>query len=258
MIPKSEIELVSNIVGLPNGNVLANGDSMATGPASAEMLISLKEGHNPTAKYVEELRKKLPVSFPDTDFFFQPADIVTQILNFGLSAPIDIQVIGRSPENFKIAQDLAQQFKGVPGAKDVFLRQVIDAPNISVTVDRDRASAIGLTQRDVANNMLITLTGSGQTAPNYWLDPKSGVNYPIVTQARQYKVSNLDDLANIPISANTAGTSAAQLRDIATIGRDKTVQNISHYDVQPVFDVFVNIQGRDLCGVAKDIQRRHT
>src|SRR5262249_9134907 len=142
----------------------------------------------------------LPERFPDSQFFFQPADIVTQILNFGLSAPIDVQVIGRSPQNYQIVQDLARDFRGIPGAADVFLRQVVDAPTIEVNVNRDRASGIGLTQRDVANNVLITLSGSGQTAPNYWLDPKNGVNYPIVTQAPQNRISSMDDLANIPVT----------------------------------------------------------
>ncbi len=255
VIPRDEIELVSNIVGLPNGGVLANGDSMAIGPTTAEMLISLNERkHGPTAKYVAELRRRLPGLFPDTHFFFQPADIVTQILNFGLSAPIDVQVVGRNPTNFGIARELERQFKAIPGAADVFLRQVVDAPSINVTVDRDRASGIGLTQRDVANNVLITLSGSGQTAPNYWLDPRNGVNYPIVTQAPQYNVNSIGDLANIPVSNPTRGGSSPLLSNIATVGRNTTVQNISHYDVQPVFDVFVNVQDRDLGGVAHDIQ----
>ena len=139
------------------------------------MLISLNEKkHGPTAKYIAELRRRLPERFPDTEFFFQPADIVTQILNFGLSAPIDVQVVGRSPQNYAITQDLAKKIKAIPGAADVFIRQVVDAPSIDVTVDRDRASGLGLTQSQVANNVLITLSGSGQTAPNYWLDPKNG------------------------------------------------------------------------------------
>jgi multidrug efflux pump subunit AcrB len=255
VIPPNEIDLVSNIVGLPNGGVLANGDSMATGPASSEMLISLKEHkHGPTPKYIAELRRRLPERFPDMSFFFQPADIVTQILNFGLSAPIDVQVVGRSPENYKIAQDLQHKFNLIPGAADVFLRQVVDAPSIDVTVDRDRASDIGLTQRDVANNVLITLSGSGQTAPNYWLDPKNGVNYAIVTQAPQYRIDSISDLAGIPVTNPTRGGMSPQLSNIATVGRDTTVMNISHYDVQPVYDVFVNVQRRDLGGVAHDIQ----
>ena len=255
VIPRNEIELVSNIVGLPNGGVLANGDSMATGPATSEMLISLKEHkHGPTAKYIAELRRRLPERFPDTQFFFQPADIVTQILNFGLSAPIDVQVVGRSPENYKITQDLAHKFNVIPGAADVFLRQVVDAPSIDVTVDRDRASDIGLTQRDVANNVLITLSGSGQTAPNYWLDPKNGVNYPIVTQAPQYRIDSIGDLAGIPVTNAPRGGVTPLLSNIATVSRDTTVMNISHYDVQPVYDIFVNVQRRDLGGVAHDIQ----
>ena len=255
VIPRDEVQLVSNIVGLPNGGVLANGDSMAIGPSTAEMLIALDEHkHGPTAKYIAELRRRLPERFPDTQFFFQPADIVTQILNFGLSAPIDVQVVGRSPMNYRIAQDLAQKFKGIPGAADVFLRQVVDAPSIKVDVDRDRASGLGLTQSQVANNVLITLSGSGQTAPNYWLDPKNGVNYAIVTQAPQYRVSSLDALANIPVTDPTRGGAALLLNNLATVGRGTTVQNISHYDVQPVFDIFVNVQNRDLGGVASDIQ----
>ena len=256
VIPSNEIELISNIVGLPNGANLANGDSMSIGVSSAEMLVSLHEGkHGPTNTYVAELRKRLPKDFPDMSFFFQPADIVTQILNFGIAAPIDIQVVGRDPKNYRIAQDLVRQIEKVPGAADVFLRQVVDAPSISVDVDRDLAIGQNLTQRDVAGNVLISLSGSGQTAPNYWLDPKNGVQYGIVTQSPQYDMSSIADVLNIPIANAIGGATPTLLGSVAKVRRTSTVQNVNHYDVQPVFDVFVNVQHRDLGGVARDIQK---
>ena len=252
-IPPNELSSTVADIGLPSPVNLAFGDNATIGSADGEILVSLKEGHKPTDGYVTELRKKLNQQFPDCGFFFQPADIVSQILNFGLPAPIDIQVVGRSPLNFALAQKIAEDVKKVPGAADVHVHQVIDAPAFMVNVDRDRAQELGLAQRDVANSVLMSLSSSGQTAPNYWLDPKNGVNYIVAVQTPQYNLRNLHDLGNTPI--NPAGTTPQTLDNVATTNRMVSPQVISHYNVQPTFDVYVNVAGRDLGGVTADVQK---
>ena len=253
-VPKKEIGMVLDNIGIPTGGVnLAFSDSVTIGPADGEILVSLKEGeHRPTPEYVRELRTKLKAKFPGTTFFFQPSDIVTQILNFGLPAPIDLQVTGRDPKNYEVVKEIADKVRGVQGAVDVHVHQVVDTPEIRVNVDRTRAQEIGLTQRDVANSLLLSLSGSGQAAPNYWLDPKNGVSYSVAVQTPQYNLSSVADLNNTPVVAN--GTTQL-LSNLSTTGRGKTPQVISHYNVQPVFDVYANVQGRDLGGVARDINK---
>ena len=251
VIPAKDLGLVLQNVGLPSAVNLAFTDSATIGSADGEILLSLKEGHAPTEAYIDELRKKLHKNHPTYTFFFQPADIVSQILNFGLPAPIDIQIVGRSPMNYGIAKKLEEQIKKVPGAVDVHIHQVLDSPAINVAVDRDRAQTIGLTQRDVASSMLISLTGSGQTAPNYWLDPKNGVNYTVAVQTPQYKVNSMSAMRNTPI--NAPGGTSQILDNVATSSRGITTQNINHYNVQPVYDIYVNVSGRDLGGVTKDV-----
>jgi len=251
-IPPKDLDLVLENVGLPSAVNLAFTDSATIGAADGEILLSLKEGHAPTAGYVDALRKRLHEKYPDFTFFFQPADIVSQILNFGLPAPIDVQVVGRSPKNYAIAKQLAEQIRKVPGAVDVNIHQVLDSPAIRVAVDRDRAQSIGLTQRDIASSMLITLTGSGQTAPNYWLDPKNGVNYSVAVQTPQYRVNSFDALKNTPI--NAPGSDGQILDNVSTSTRGLSPQNINHYNVQPTYDIYANVSGRDLGGVTKDIE----
>jgi multidrug efflux pump subunit AcrB len=178
---------------------------------------------------------------------------VSQILNVGLPSPIDVQIVGRSPLNYSIAKQVAADVKDIPGAVDVNIHQVLDTPAINVNVDRDRAQELGLTQRDVANNMLLSLSGSGQTAPNYWLDPKNGVNYFVATQTPQHDVDSLEALSNTPI--NAVGAPGQLLQNVAVMSRGLSPQNITHYNVQPTFDVYVNISGRDLGGVTSDVQK---
>ena len=171
--------IVDNI-GVPNAINLALSDSVTVGSADGEILVALNPTHRPTAEYLKALREQLPRRFPDLEFFTQPADIVSQILNFGLPAPIDIQVTGplaESDKNFQVAQQIAKELKGVPGAADVHVQQILDAPRIMVDSDRALAQQIGLTQRDVANSLLISLTGSGTTTTNFWLNPNNGVSY---------------------------------------------------------------------------------
>ncbi len=252
IIPPKDLDLVLENIGLPSSINLAFTDSATIGSADGEILLSLKEGHAPTQGYVDALRRELREKYPDYTFFFQPADIVSQILNFGLPAPIDVQVVGRSPKNYAVAQKMADEIRKVPGAVDVNIHQVLDTPSINVAVDRDRAETIGLTQRDVASSMLITLTGSGQTAPNYWLDPKNGVNYPVAVQAPQYRVDSFDALRNTPI--NAPGSPGQILDNVSTSARGIDAQNINHYNVQPTYDIYSNVSGRDLGGVTRDIE----
>lgn len=255
VIPPSELELTLDNIGLPVGGVnLAFSDSSTIGSSDGEILVALKEHHKPTAEYVRQLRERLRKEFPQLVFFFQPSDIVGQILNFGLPAPIDVQVAGRNPLNYEIAQKIAKEVQLVPGAVDVHVHQVLDTPEIRVDVDRDRASDIGLTQRDVANNLLISLTGSGQAQPNYWLDPKNGVNYLVATQTPQYNISSTGALENTPIAANS-GQENTLLSNVSTVRRGIAPQVINHYNIQPVYDVYANVQGRDLGGVARDVSK---
>jgi len=252
-IPAREMGTILDNVGLPSAVNLAFGDSASIGPSDGEILVSLKEGHAPTQEYVEGLRKSLHQQFPELTFFFQPSDIVSQILNFGLPAPVDIQLVGRDKGNYAVTQKMANEIRKVRGAVDVHIHQVVDAPAIDVDVDRVRANDLGLTQRDVANNLLISLSSSGQGSPNYWLDPKNGVSYSVAVQTPQYKLSTMSDLTGTPIV--TAGRDPQELSNMATVHRGRTVQVINHYNVQPVYDIYANVQGRDLGGVSADIYK---
>lgn len=255
VVPAKELELTLNNIGLPSGGVnLAFSDSATIGAADGEILVSLKEGeHGSTPEYVKQLRKRLHERFPDMVFFFQPADIVSQILNFGLPAPIDIQVVGRDKGNYSITEEIARRVKLVPGAADVHIHQVLTTPEIRFQVDRTLAQDVGLSQRDVANNLLISLASSGQGSPSYWLDPKNGVSYLVAVQTPQYFMSSVENIENTVIPGSDG--SPQLLRNLATVSRGRNAQVISHYNVQPVFDVYANVQGRDLGGVARDIDK---
>src|SRR5712664_978071 len=212
VIPAAEVNGIIDNIGVPNSINLALSDSVTVGTADGEILVALNTPHHPTAGYLKTLREELPRRFPELEFFTQPADIVSQILNFGLPAPIDIQVTGplaESDANFRIAQQLATELRGVPGAVDVHVQQILDAPRIMVDADRALAQQVGLTQRDVADSLLISLTGSGATTTNFWLNYKNGVTYQVVTQTQQYKVSSLDELHRTPVAI--AGQSSPQL-----------------------------------------------
>ncbi|MEH2202881.1 MAG: efflux RND transporter permease subunit [Nostoc sp.] len=258
VIPEEELEIILDNIGLPVGGVnLAFSDTATIGPGDGEILVGLKEGkHHSTWQYVRQLRQKLTAQFPELTFFFQPADIVTQILNFGLPAPIDIQVIGPAKnrrDNYKIAKQIKTQIAQITGAVDVHLHQVVDAPDLRINVDRSQAQRSGLTQRDVANNLLTSLSSSGQTSPNFWLDPIKGVSYLIAVQVPQYKLNSLEKIQNTPV-AN--GSSSSQLlSNLAVVKRGKAAAVINHYNVQPVFNIYANVQGRDLGGVASDIYK---
>lgn len=254
-IPASQLDLFLDNIGLPVGGVnVAYNTTGAIGPADGEILVQLKENHSPTNDYVEKLRTILAKKYPNTTFFFQPADITTQILNFGLPAPIDIQIVGNSVSNFKIAEDVARKVRLVPGAADVHVHQVVDYPELHVHVNYDKAAMLGMSMQDVANNLLVSLSSSGQVMPNYWVSPKNGVSYLVAVQTPQYDMDSLEQLGRLPLP-NTQGLAGQQLSNIAYVSRRTTTAVINHYNVQPTFDVYANVQGRDLGGVASDIQK---
>jgi multidrug efflux pump subunit AcrB len=257
VVPPAELEILLDSIGLPAGGVnLAFSDSSNVGPADGEILISLTEARTRTAQeYASILRDELPRRFPDLEFFFQPADIVSQILNFGQSAPIDVQVTGPNRvENLRIARELVDRLSRVPGATDVHLQQVPVAPQLDVVVDRTRALQIGLTQRDVASSMLTSLSGTAQASPNYWLNPRNGVNYSITVQTPISRFEDMDDLAATPLPGSLQGLSP-QLQSVAEIERGETPVAISHYNVQPVLNVLVSSADADLGSVGGEVER---
>ena len=255
-IPPAELDLILDNIGLPAVGInLAYSDSTTISLADGEILVALKGRHRPTPEYVKLLRRELPREFPQLTFFFQPADIVNQILNFGLPAPIDIQIVGRDQKaNYEIARQIEQRVAQIPGAADVHLHQVVNAPELRVNVDRTRAEQIGLTQRDVAGTLLTSLSSSSQTAPNYWLNPENGVSYFVAVQTPQYKVDSIADIEGTPITGSRVATPQL-LSNLATIERATGLSVVNHYNVQPTLDVYANVQGRDLGGVAREIDR---
>ena len=257
-IPSEELDTVLDNIGLPNGSVnLGFGDVNTSSSSDGDMLISLKPEHKPTEEYARRLRDALRAKFPDVTFYFLAANITNQILNFGIPASIDVQVMGRNAEaNWAISQRLMKNIAGVPGAVDVRMRQEIDAPAVGVFVDRTRAGLAGLTQRDVASSLLISLSSSGQVAPNQWLNPVNGVNYQVNVQTPQYRVDSLDDLRRTPITAlSGAGASPQLLENLVDIKRMSAPVVINHFNVQPVYDVYSSVDRRDLGGVATDIEK---
>jgi multidrug efflux pump subunit AcrB len=255
VIPAAELDVINDNIGLPNGINLALSDSVTVGPSDGEILVALKQNHHPTADYLQRLRAELPRQFPDLEFFTQPADMVSQILNFGLPAPIDVQVsgpIGESDKNFQVAQQMSHDMSGIPGAVDVHVQQVSGAPRIAIDTDRIMAQQTGLTELDMANSLSVSLAGSGTASTNFWLNYKNGVSYQVVTQTQQHRVSSMDDLQRTPISSG--GQRAPQLLgNLATFTRTTTPLSLNHYNVQPVFDVFANVQGTDLGTVARGV-----
>ena len=255
VIPPNEIDNVLDNIGLPvSGINLAFSDNATIGESDGEILVSLQPKHRPTADYVRILREKLHRDFPDMDFYFSAPDIVSQILNFGIPAPIDIQVTGRDPKDYDLANDIKARVTQIPGAADVHVHQVVHGPDLRVNVDRTRAEQIGLTQNDVARTMLVSLSSSGQNAPNYWLNFQNGVNYQVAVQTPQYKIDTLQDLRNTPVVAPNLPRPEL-LGNLATIERRESPIIVNHYNVQPVFDVLANVQGRDLGGVADQINK---
>jgi multidrug efflux pump subunit AcrB len=254
-IPANEIESVIDNIGLPNSALnYTYSTSAPVGPEDADIMISLNEKHRPTQDYIHDLRLKLNQSFPGVLFYFPPADIVSQILNFGLPAPIDVQIQGRDLEaNHQFAESLMAQLSNVTGIADLRIQQPFDQPKLHIDVDRTKALQTGSTQKDVAGNLLVSLSGSFQTTPSFWLDPKSEVSYSVATQAPQYDFESLQDLENIPVNGGT-GAPWQMLGNLGTITRGSGMAIVSHYDAQPLIDIFGSTQGRDLGGVSRDVQ----
>jgi CzcA family heavy metal efflux pump len=254
VIPRSELAGIIDDLGLPYSSInLSYSTSAPVGTADGDIQVELAKKHRPAAEYVRELRLKLAHDFPGVTFYSIPADIVTQILDFGLPAPIDIQVVGRNlSANRLIADKLLQQLKFVPGTADLRIQQVFDQPKLHIDVDRTKAQQAGFSELDVAQNLLISLSGSFQTTPTFWLDPKTGVSYSIDTQTPQYRNDTLQDLENIPIRGPNTQPSEI-LANVASFSRDSEMGVVSHFDVQPVIDIYGSVQGRDLGGVARDI-----
>jgi multidrug efflux pump subunit AcrB len=289
-VPAKEVVTIVDNIGLPNSGLnLSYSTSAPIGPADADIQVQLSEDHHPTAAYVERLRNVLNRQYPGVTFYALPVDIVTQILNFGLSAPIDIQVVGPNLYgNRAVAERVLNDVRYVPGAADARIQQPFDLPNMTVNVDRTRAQSIGLSQQNVAQSMLVALSGSFQTSPSFYLDPKNGVSYNVAVQAPQYKLDSLAALTSLPVTAGMAATQTAAmaaatgsasaaapgvlstgtastgapgapqsvqvLGNLATIVPGTELGTISHYDVQPVLDIYANVDGTDLGSVTRQME----
>ncbi|MDR3675633.1 MAG: efflux RND transporter permease subunit [Acidobacteriota bacterium] len=255
-IPPKEVTSIIDNIGLPYSSVnLAYSNSAPIGPGDADIMVALSENHRPTAEYVRRLRLKLAQEFPVVTFYLLPSDMVSQILNFGLPAPINVQVVGQNLSgNRQFADGLMRKLKYIPGAVDLRVQEPSNLPRLQVDIDRTRSAQVGFTPHDVASDMLISLSGSFQTSPTFWLDPRSGVSYSITTQTPQYRVDSLQDIKNIPIS-NSKGDPPQILGNLASISRGASLAAVSHYNVQPVVNIYGAVQGRDLGGVARDLDR---
>jgi multidrug efflux pump subunit AcrB len=255
-IPKSELETIIDNIGLPYSQInLSYSNSGQVGAADGDVLVSLAEKHRPTAEYVRALRRDLPRQFPGTTFYFLPADIVTQILNFGLPAPIDLQIEGNDIQSSRaFANRLLPQLQRIPGAVDLHIHQVFDEPKLHIDVDRTKAALSGFSQIDLARSFLTSLSGSFQTQPTFWLNPRNGVSYSLVTQTPQYQIQSLQDLRNIPISA--PGQKQAEiLSDVADISRATELGVVTHYNIRRTVDIYGSVQGKDLGAVGKGINQ---
>jgi CzcA family heavy metal efflux pump len=253
VIPANELDRIVDNVGLAISGINNSYNNGGTiGPFDAEILISLnREKHHPTGGYIRKLRHDLNLDFPGVSFFFQPADIVSQVLNFGLPAPIDIQIVGRDQEkNYQIASSIAEQLRQIPGAVDVHVQQMFDQPKLQVVADRTKVQEVGFSQRDVAASLLIALSGSFQTTPSFWLNPANGVSYNVVSQVPQYRLDTLQNLSGIPVTG-PSGATPQLLGNLATVERGSEQAVVSHYNIQPVIDVYADVQDRDLGSVAK-------
>ncbi len=255
VVPTDRVQLIIDNIGLPNSGInLAFGNSSTISNTDGDIQIALKPGKKDTLLYMRALREDLPRKFPDATFFFTPANITNQILDFGLPAPIDVQVIGRGKNNFELARKLEHQIAAIPGAVDVHIHQQVNYPTMQVNVDRSKARQIGLTQQDVAQSTLISLTGTGQTAPNEWLNPATGVNYQIVTQTPIYRIDSLQSLGRTPVTTPQANATQL-LGNLAAFRRDQSPIIVNHYNIQPTFDIYADVDRRDLGGVASQIQK---
>ena len=260
VIPASERDLVLDNIGLPARSYnYAFGDGTATGLNDGVILVALKDGHAPTANYIRKLRQVLPAAFPDTIFYFQPADMVTQILNFGIPAQIDVRTVGYDrANNLRIARELKQKIAAIPGLADVHLQQEIDAPELFVQIDRARAAQFGVTANSISLNLNTSLSSSEQVSPNFWTDPANGIPYYLAVQTPEYRVDTLNELKNTPIATFTAAGGnpvPGLLSNVATIKRDSVQTNANQANIQPVYEVYANAEGRDLGSISGEINK---
>lgn len=254
IVGNKQIDVILDNIGLPYSGInIALSDSATVGPMDGEILISLGKEHQPTAELMAKLRRELPRHFAGMQFFFQPADIVDQVLNFGQPAPIDIRVSGpHSDETYALAQKLADSLKHVPGIVDSHVFQVPNAPALSVNIDRNLATQFGMDQQNAASNVLISTNSSAQTAPNFWIDPHNNVSYPLVVQEPTYQINSAQDLLDMPVAA---GNGNELLMNVSQFGRASVPMVLSQYNIRPVFDVNADVQGRDLDSVSRDIDK---
>ncbi len=258
VIPPRDLGLILDNIGMPAINYnLSYDDGSTVAMNDGQILISLKEGHAPAAAYMRNLRAALRERFPSATFYFQPADIITQILNFGLPAPIDVQVVGNDAENNRrVALALLPRVKAVRGAVDVHLHQIVDSPSFFVNVDRVRAAQLGLTEQQIANDMNTSLSSSFQVSPNFWADPKTGIPYQVAVQTPEYRLSSMSDLENTPLMlSGNEDTKLEMLSNVATLKRESMQTLITHSNIQRTFDIYANVQDRDLGAVEADLDR---
>lgn len=259
IVPEHELKTIIDNIGIPNSGInLALSDGSLMSSADGEMLITLEEHHAPTVQYIEKLRHELNQRFPDLTFYFQPPDIVTQVLNFGLAAPIDVQIVGprrNYEENYRIAKQLRDRLAEIPGVVDSHLQQVVRTPELSIDADRTLLSQLGMSERDISNDLLVSLSSSGQASPSYWLDPKSGVQYPLVVQTPQSKIDSVEAINSTPVSRNGEGTQSQLLGNLASVKHSFGPTNVTHYNIAQSFDVLAGVQGTDLGRVSTAIDR---
>jgi multidrug efflux pump subunit AcrB len=256
IVPENELGTILDNLGVPNSGInLSYSNSGTMGTLDGEIQISLLEGHASTASYVERLRRELPERFPGVEFFFQPADMVTQILNFGVPAAVDVQINGNDLRgNYEIAARLMKQIEQVPGAVDTHIHQRLDLPTLALHVDRTQLQQLGLSPSDVAQNMLISTSGTSQVSPGFWLNPLNGIVYSLTVQSPQYSVDSLDALLRTPVRAGSQPQASAQLlSNLVDVQPAAQLAIASRYNLSPTIDVFVSVQGRDLGSVASKI-----
>src|SRR6201986_228881 len=256
-IPKSELVSIINNIGIPYSGInLSYSSSGVVGPADADITVALTEKHHPTDTYVKQLRLSLAKNFPGVTFAFLPSDMVTQILNFGLPAPIDIQVVGHDLEGNRVwADTVLDKIRSVPGAVDLRIQQPFDEPYLHMRLERPKGQELGLSAHDIAQNLLVSLSGSFQTSPTYWLDLRNGVSYSIATQTPQYRADSLQDLVNTPVTGTTPSSPPSLMASLVSTQRGAGMAVVSHYNVAPVIDIFGATAGRDLGGVASDMNK---